>query len=64
MRVYPRDRFVPSDYKESCSRCGFDFLHSELMKEHTGWWVCRGCFDERSPQEDKRPIMKSGFRRE
>jgi NAD-dependent SIR2 family protein deacetylase len=61
MRDYPRNRFVSNDYKEECSRCGWDFLHSELVKEErTNLWVCRACYDPIHPQDE---IKKRSARR-
>jgi len=59
MRVYPRNRYVPGDYKRTCDRCGVDYLRSELIKEkRSGAIVCEGCYDPVHPQDlPKLPIV-------
>lgn len=59
MRVYPTNRYVAGDYKDTCSRCGWDYLHSELFKEkRTGLWVCSRCLDPVHPQDEVKHIPR------
>ncbi len=52
MRQYPRNRFVPFTYKEECPRCGWDFLHSEMVwEERTKKYVCPACYDPEHLQD-------------
>jgi hypothetical protein len=52
MRQYPLNRWVAGSKKKECSRCGFDFLDSEMaVEERTGLLVCLKCYDPPHPQD-------------
>jgi hypothetical protein len=54
MHVYPLNRYVPGDQKDTCSRCGFDYLKSQLVEEErTGLMVCSHCYDPPHPQDNR-----------
>jgi hypothetical protein len=60
MRTWPKDRYVPGDYKDTCARCGTDYLHSELVKEkRTGSWVCSHCFDPVHSQDEIKRVPRA-----
>lgn len=52
MRVYPLNRYVAGAKKQSCPRCDFDYLSTEMIvEERTGMLVCRQCYDPPHPQD-------------
>jgi len=56
MRVWPHNRYVAGARKDTCDRCGFDYLSTELIEEErTGLMVCSHCYDPVHPQ-DQRPL--------
>ncbi len=54
MRVWPRNRYVPGEYKRECDSCGADFLRSELMRRWDGALVCKDDWEEKDPQLTKK----------
>jgi len=54
MRQYPENRYVPNTYKRECDECGFDYLRSEMIKDHLGKIVCPQCYDPKHPRENPR----------
>lgn len=64
MRVWPKNRYVPGDYKRECDVCGFDFLRSELMKRWDGAIVCKYDWEEKDPQLTKRVHKEGPFKRD
>lgn len=62
MHNYPLNRYVPGTYKDTCARCGFDYLHSELIfEERTRSYVCSKCYDPPHPQDVRNKKPKSSF---
>lgn len=54
MRQWPKNRYVVGDQKDTCARCGFDYLNSELVEEErTGLMVCSHCYDPIHPQDNR-----------
>lgn len=54
MHVYPLNRYVAGDQKDTCARCGFDYLKSQLIEEErTGLMVCNKCYDPPHPQDNR-----------
>jgi len=45
------DVYLPGGFKRECDRCGFEFRHWDTVKEWTGLFVCRECYDQRHPQD-------------
>jgi len=45
------DVYLPGGFKRECDRCGFEFRHWDTVKEWTGLFVCRECYDPRHPQD-------------
>jgi hypothetical protein len=59
MRQWPHNRYVVGARKDTCPRCGFDYLNTELIEEErTGLYVCSKCYDPPHPQ-DNRPYVSS-----
>lgn len=59
MHVWPRNRYVAGARKDTCDRCGFDYLSTELVEEErTGLMVCSKCYDPVHPC-DNRPVASA-----
>ena len=64
MRVYPERRYIAGDYKDTCQRCGWDYLRSELTKEtRTGAIVCRRCLDPIHPCDEPKHRVTDTIRK-
>ena len=49
--------YIPGDQWKECSRCGFDYRLSELVKEpDTDLLVCSRCLDE--PRDSGLPALR------
>jgi hypothetical protein len=46
MRETHKQGYRPGDYWVTCSRCGWDYLKSELVTEASGKEVCKDCADD------------------
>jgi len=59
MRVYPKNRYVPGDYKCTCFRCGCDGLRSEMgIDGRTGGVGHFRCLDPVHPQDLIKPSIQ------
>lgn len=62
MSNYPLNRYVPGTYKDTCARCGFDYLHNELVfEERTKSYVCSKCYDPPHPQDARNKRPRTSF---
>lgn len=50
------DYYAEGDWNASCYECGFKFKASALQRHWQGYWVCKGCWEPRQPQDFARNV--------
>lgn len=62
MSIQVQNAYRPGEWLVICDRCGFRYYSSQLQKEWTGLYTCKGpgtigCWEPRHPQDFVRGVM-------